>query len=344
MAINKRLIRTNDEGGGASFNTVLYTGNGTTLPITGVGFQPDLVWLKRRDAGYPYTHKLIDSVRGATIRMSSEETGPDITEINGLKSFDSDGFTLGGDGGYNVNNASNVAWNWKGAEIPAINSNGSIPSVVSANPAAGFSIVSYTGNGVNNSTFGHGISGIDMIIIKNRDAAENWATWHSSLPSVNSYMYLDSTQATNISTEVFRGVSSSTVTVGTHPLINANNNTYIAYCFAEVAGFSKFGSYVGIASGNVTVNCGFEPAFVMVKCSSHSSTNWEMLDNKRNLGVDGKYRLRANDSSADAGFNNSPIKFTSTGFYLDSSVTGNSYVDYDANGRTYIYMAFANQF
>ena len=230
------------------------------------------------------------------------------------------------------------------------NTDGTITSQVSANTEAGFSIVTWTGNGISGASVGHGLNSVPNIIItKDRTLAKNWNVYSSAIGN-DRIILLNTDQSSTIgdnynnttpTNEVFYNHAGNP-DFGSQQ--NILNDLYVSYCFAEVAGFSKFGSYVGIPSGNVTVNCGFEPAFVMVKCSSHSSTNWEMLDNKRNLGVDGKYRLRANDSSADAGFNNSPIKFTSTGFYLDSSVTGNSYVDYDANGRTYIYMAFANQF
>ena len=355
MATNKRLIKSNDEAaGGASFNTVLYTGNGTTLPITGVGFQPDLVWLKRRDAGYPYTHKLIDSVRGATIRISSEETGPDITEINGLKSFDSDGFTLGGDGGYNINGAANVAWCWKAGGAAVTNTDGTITSQVSANTEAGFSIVSYTGNGSDYPTgasIGHGLSSQPKIIIV-KDRTNTGTSW-AVLPVAVS----DSTAQTLLLDYDFALSSSGSANAFNQQLptssvfyvgqsgggarTNGASSNYIAYCFAEVAGFSKFGSYVGNRPNGVIVNTVFEPAFVLVKKtdSIDGNTDWILWDNKRDTSNPIDSKLSPNTSSAEFTSSTMGVDFNTNGFEIkgtDPSI--------NLAGSNYIYMAFANQF
>ena len=326
------------------FNTVLYTGSGATNhQISNVGFSPDLVWIKdRTSTNPPYIH---DSVRGASFRLNTSDTAGDLGGL--LSSFDSNGFTISSSGA-GVNGSSNnyVAWCWDAGSSTVSNTDGSITSSVRANPATGFSIVTYTGTGAN-ATVGHGLgSAPDMVIVKRRDSINNWRVGHNGLTSWSYRINLESTDSEGLQSNVWNDASptSSVFSIGTSTSVNASSGTYIAYCFSEVTGYSKFGSYTG-TSGDITINCGFRPAFVMVKNTS-STGNWEIHDNTRHPSVatDTGYsaRLRANDSSAEAPFNDSPINFTDTGFVLDSSVTGNSYVDYDNNGNTYIYMAFAD--
>ena len=338
MATNKRLIKSNDEGGGASFNTVLYTGNGGTQSVTGVGFDPDMVWVKRRDAS-ANNHILQDTIRGGGQANTLIPDRTDAQGVNGqygyISSFGTDSFGVaaGTTSAEHTNflNASYVAWAWKGAEIPAINSNGSIPSVVSANPAAGFSIVSYTGNN-SNATIGHGLGEApDMIIVKRRNASGSWNVYHSALGN-NSTLILQLTIAELIGQGTWGTTTptESVFTVGTG--INDTNN-YIAYCFAEVAGFSKFGSYTGNGS-NQYVNLGFEPAFIMVKRTNGTGT-WGMFDNKRGLSAP-QPRLLANDSAAENTGTTYWASTDSTGFTVQgSSIYGTG---------DFIYMAFANQF
>ena len=320
-----------------SFNIATFTPTTSSnpLPVTGFGFQPSFVWAKYRDGAQ--SHYLVDSVRGLSSLNYSDRTDAAYTASSYVQSFDSDGITY-------VNNLFNrtaadsvVAWAWKADDNePTINTEGSIDSVVSANANAGFSIVKWTGTGAIN-TVGHGLSAApEMILIKDLDSASDWQVYHTSIGNGNK-LTLNTTAAASSTTRW--DSTSPTATVFTLRDIGLEGEL-IAYCFHSVAGYSKFGSYTGIASGNVTVTTGFQPDFVMVKCVSHGGTHWEMHDSIRVFGSTGAYRLRANDSSADAGFNDTPIKYTSTGFYLDSSVTANNYGDYDANGRTYIYMAF----
>jgi len=348
MAINKRLINTGGEAVvvPTSFNTVIYSGTGTAVDTTntigGVGFQPDLVWVKSITNG-SFWHNLADSVRGVNRRLFSNTTNAEDYDSSGtynLLSFNNDGFTVGRDNNYNDSGTDNyVAWCWKAGGTAVTNIEGDITSDVSANVDAGFSIVKYTGDGTSGATVGHGLnSAPDMIIIKNIYVVESWATWHSSLPSVNSYMYLDSAQATGISTDVFRGTSSSTITVGTHALVNSNTKSYIAYCFAEKAGFSKFGSYSGNNSATgPTITTGFEPAFVMIK-RTDSTGNWVILDNKRDTSNPIDKTLNPNLSEEESTAND--IDFNATTFQLKSTNA-----DTNASGTdNYIYMAFANQF
>jgi hypothetical protein len=310
-----------------SFNTVTYTGNGTDgRQITGVGFQPDLVWLKNRDT--TNFHQLLDSVRGAGNRLFSNATNAESFATDTLQSFNSDGFTVGTDNDVNGSGYDIVAWCWKGAELPAINSNGSIPSVVSANPAAGFSIVSWSGNSTT-STIGHGLnSAPKMIISKDRNFTERWNIFHAS---VGTGKYLQFTTAAAAS---FANAWPTLPDENVWYMTNWENTTghnYISYVFAEVAGFSKFGSYTG-QSGDTSgyINCGFEPAFVMYKRYDGGGGDWYMVDNKRGTT---KF-LRAHSSAAEATFNQ--VTFDSTGFTITGSTA--------TNGESSIYMAFANQF
>ena len=338
MAINKRLIKSNDEGGGASFNTVLYDGNDANpRTISGVGFQPDLVWIKPIDAAE--SHALFDVQRPAGERLVTNSTSAAGQLSPAYAELTTDGFIVGGASYNDSATGDYVAWCWKAGGTAVTNTHGDITSDVSANVDAGFSIVKYTGDGTSGATVGHGLnSAPDMIIIKNLNVVESWATWHSSLPSVNSYMYLDSNQETNISTDVFRGTSSSTITVGTHALVNSNTKSYIAYCFAEKAGFSKFGSYSGNNSATgPTITTGFEPAFVMIK-RTDSTGNWVILDNKRDTSNPIDKTLNPNLSAVESTAND--IDFNATTFQLKSTNA-----DTNASGTdNYIYMAFANQF
>ncbi len=331
-----------------SFSTVTFTPTTSSdpLPVTGFGFQPSLVWAKYRDGAQ--SHYLVDSVRGLSSLIYSDRTDT-YTASSYVQSFDSDGITY-------VNNLFNrtaadsvVAWAWKADDNePTINTEGSIDSLVSANANAGFSIVKWEGAG-GTSTIGHGLSAAPELIINKRLSGSNsWDFWVTGATAIgwDKFLGLNRTdaEADGFNNTPF-GDTAPTSTVFTVNSdsgagIGGSGDEFISYCFHSVSGYSKIGSYTGIASGNVTVTTGFQPDFVMVKCVSHGSTHWEMHDSIRVFGSTGAYRLRANDSSADAGFNDTPIKYTSTGFYLDSSVTANNYGDYDANGRTYIYMAF----
>ena len=325
-----------------SFNTVLWTGDySATRQITGVGFQPDLVWTKGRNNA-SWGHFLQDSIRGAENFLISQSTAAEGTTVPHIvDSFDADGFTIKDNGNSNATGDTYVAWNWKGAELPAINSNGSITSVVSANPAAGFSIVSYNGNSIIGSTVGHGLNSTpDVVIYKGRGSGlpqyfSNWGVYHSALGATKKLWLNDSYQATTSgggdwinSTEP----TDSVFTVGEY-YTNWTGRSFIAYCFAEVAGFSKFDSYSGTGSNGNFITTGFEPAFLMVK-RSDSADNWVIVDNKRGTSNS----LFPDDSSQELS-NSGAATFSSTGFTVNGASGGWN----NASG-TYIYMAFANQF
>ena len=324
-------VYTTIDNPGLFFNTVLYTGNGSTNAITGVGFQPDWAWLKNRSSSYH--HRLFDSVRGTTKNLSSNRTDAESTE-SGLTSFDSDGFTLGSDGGANNNTDSYVAWNWLGANGTASNSDGSITSTVSANQTAGFSIVTYTSNSTSsNETVGHGL-GVkpDMIITKNRDTGYNWDIYHSSL-GYNSNL----TFTTDATRSGAFGTSEPTSTVfRTSPSFTTNStDKYVAYCFAGKQGYSKFGKYTGNGNADGTfVYTGFKPALIILKESSASGDNWRIVDNKRLGYNENNYPMYPSANAAEG--TEIACDMLSNGFKLRSTGGGTN-----QSGNTFIYMAFA---
>jgi hypothetical protein len=323
------------------FNTKPYAGNNSTQSITGVGFQPDWVWLKSRsDAG---EHTLYDSVRGATKRLDSAATDSEDTVTNGLTSFDSDGFSLGAGG--NENSASSiVSWNWKASGSTASNTDGTnITSTVSANTTAGFSIVSYTGSGTISDTVGHGLGTTpNVVIIKNRDTGTSgWNVHHSSLSSgYNLQLQATSAQFNSTGQGHIGTVGSSTFgfVAGSsgNDQVNDSSEKYIAYCFAEKKGFSKFGSYTGNGNTDGTfVYTGFKPAWFIVKKSSASGDSWVIIDSKRfpHNFVD-KF-IYADESDAESG-SAERLDFLSNGIKIRAT---HSFIN--TSGATYIYMAFA---
>ena len=322
------------------FNTVLYTGNGSTQSITGVGFKPDLVWLKQRSAS-TYFHRLQDAVRGAgkTIFSNSTNAEGDFgTGTDGsIRTFDTDGFSIGSEAGTNTNAVTHVAWNWLGANTTVSNTAGSITSTVSANTTSGFSIVSYTGNGTNGATVGHGLGAVPKIIIyKERSEARNWYVFTSVIDGSYDNLYLNLTDAKTDRTITLP--TSSLFSLSTSNEHNASSQTYIAYCFAEVKGYSKFGSYTGNGSDDGTfVYTGFKPAFVLVK-RTDSTGYWYLWDSARRTYNYNGSTLFPNDTSAESSYtpSNPVVDFLSNGFKLRGS-----YPEVNASGGTIIYMAFA---
>ena len=313
------------------FNTKLYTGTGSSQSITGVGFQPDWTWIKNRD-GTDW-HILTDSVRGATKELYSNATNAEATNVNQLTSFDSDGFSIGGasETGRSSNNF--ASWNWLGANGTASNTDGSITSTVSANTTSGFSIVSYTGTGSSMSV-GHGLSQKpDIVIFKNRDAVVNWGVYTDLIDGSYDFLYLNQTNAKadsgsySASANTFSFSASSTVA-------NTSGEKVIAYCFHNVKGFSKMGTYTGNGNADGTfIYLGFKPAFVLVKNTSRSQ-DWVIHDTKRDLTNLNTDILRPNLSDAEATFG--AVDLLSNGFKARSST---AYLNY--SGDTFIYMAFA---
>ena len=321
------------------FNTKLYTGNGgsSTDSITGINFQPDWVWIKSRNN--TYNHNLYDSVRGLSSGaiLSNSTAAQDSTQR--ISSFDSDGFTLPATN-YTYVNASGtnyVAWNWKANGTGSANTDGSISSTVSANTTAGFSIVTYTGTG-SATTVGHGLgSAPKMIIFKNRSSIKSWATYHSSIGATK-YLFLNETAGETTYSATFNDTepTSSVFSVGTDLSTNVSSDNYVAYCFADVQGFSKFGSYTGNGSTDGTfVYTGFKPAWLIIK-RTNGADSWFMYDNKRNsFNVIDDY-LIASSNTAETNSASVNMDFLSNGVKIRNIDGG-----HNASGGTYIFIAFA---
>lgn len=333
------------------FNTKLYTGNSNaTQTISGVGFQPDFSWLKCRDS--VEFHHLADAVRGANKFLHSNNTDAERTGSydggSNTMAFTSDGFSLTNptatDDELNFGSRLYCSWNWKANGAGSSNTAGSITSTVSANTTSGFSIVSYTANASTTATIGHGLGvAPSMIIVKERSGTSDWMVYHKSLGAGNS-IKLNSTSASASNTISFGNTSptSTLFTVGEdggdYQTNYPNGATYIAYCFAEVKGFSKFGSYTGNNSLNNFVYTGFKPAFVMIKVTS-TTEQWCMKDNKRNTINPLDRNMFANASnSEDYNTTNHLIDFVSNGFNLKDNTSQNLT---NGSGQTYVYMAFA---
>ena len=319
------------------FNTVLYSGDdATTRNITGFGFQPDWIWNKARNAAY--NHYLIDAVRGSPgkviISNLSNAEDNDSGFQNSFKGFISDGNTIGQVSGYEVNDSgvNYVQWGWKAGGTGSSNSDGSITSTVSANTTAGFSIVKYTGTG-GAQTVGHGLGvAPKLIIVKNLDSAENWAVWHTALGE-NEYLGLNQTSASATNSAIWNSTypTNAVFSIGNNARTGGSDN-YVAYCFAEKPGYSKFGKYEGNGYADGTyVNVGFKPAFVIVK-RIDGSKNWYMWDGTRDPGNDNATnQLYPNLNAAeDTG---EYCDLLSNGFKLKNTSNGN---DTD----THIYIAF----
>jgi len=324
------------------FNTVLYTGNGSTgHAITGVGFQPDWLWIKERSS--TSSHFIYDVIRGVNVKLSSNTTDADSTVADSMTSFDSDGFTVGNNGATNENGQTVVAWNWLASNTTASNTDGSITSTVSVNTTSGFSIVSYTGTG-SVATVGHGLGVTPKIfIVKNRTSSNSWSVY-SSMTGNGNKLLLNTTDASSSSGNWnSTSPTSSVFTInGGSGEVGASGNNYIAYCFADVKGFSKFGSYIGNGnnSDGTFVYTGFKPAWIMVKRTDTAGAYWTVMDSVRSPYNEISRQLYPSipDAEYDNGANNAD--FLSNGFKLYHSAPP-SPDNTNASGGTYIYMAFA---
>jgi hypothetical protein len=312
------------------FNTVLYTGNGSTQSITGVGFEPDFVWQKCRSDSV--LHSLLDVVRGANKYLSTNDTSAEATPAsnNRITSIDADGFSLGNSSNTNNSGDTYVAWNWKAGGTAVANTDGTIASQVSANTDAGFSIATY--NGSSAGTVGHGLSSTpQLVIIKSRDASSGgyWWTGTTVIDGSLDYFQLNDTNAKTDS-----GYSLPTSSVFSNVPFTGGTNQ-VAYCFHSVEGFSKFGTYTGNGSDDGPfINTGFRPAWVMIK-RTDDTENWYINDTTRSTyNPLTNATLYANLNAAEG--TGHAIDYLSNGFRIV-----NSNAAYNANSGTYIYMAFA---
>ena len=328
------------------FDTVLYTGNAGTQKITGLEFKPDMIWFKSRTS--TSTNGIADSVRGRSKLFfpDSDQAEETSSSTRDLRSFDDGGFTLGNPQVLNSTNGSGlsiVAWCWKAGGAAVTNNDGSVTTTVSANPEAGFSIVDYNGGG-NGSTMGHGLGKVPAwILVKKRDSdspgnARGWAVYHQSL-AVDKALRLNSTGSELSEANFFREDLMSTTVFG----VNGDYDTgysgddYMAYVWAEIPGFSKFGVYYGDNnSDGPYVYLGFRPAWVMIKNPDASSQEWYILDSKRDTDNPVGQYLSASSSAAEATY--VFYDFLSDGFKLRN--TGNAQ---NPDGQRIVYMAFAEQ-
>jgi hypothetical protein len=328
--------------GAAQMAATTYTGTGSSLTIANtvnsVNFQPDFVWVKGRSGATD--HALYDSVRGTTKQLESNTTTAETTEATGLTAFGSTGFTVGALAQMNTNTATYVAWQWKASNTTAVtNTSGSITSSVSANPTAGFSIVTYTGTG-SNATVGHGL-GIapKMLLVKYRNVltSNDWDVYHSNLTSAAYRLYLNQTSAQVSAPQAWNSTAptSTVFSIGTGSDTNNSATNYVAYCFAEIAGFSKFGSYTGNGSADGPfVYCGFRPRFIMIKTSSVAGFDWYTTDTTRDPSNVASKFLVANKSDAEV--TTGYIDLLSNGFKLRYAGGG-----VNSSAETYIFMVFA---
>ena len=328
------------------FQTALYTGNGGTLSITNDGnsnLQPDWIWTKERSGtSGNQNHTITDSSRGNTKQLFVNLPSADATSSAFVTSFDSDGFSLGDNANINNNSSTYVAWQWKcngGTTETAVDESGSNPANVrQTNTDAGFSIITYTGTG-SAGTIAHGLGvAPDWIIVKGRDIATDGMVYHganTSAPETDALTQPE-TSATSDNAGWWNDTAptSSVFTLGTHDRVNKDGNTYIAYCFAEKQGYSKFGGYTG--NGNADgpfVYTGFSPAWLMIK-RTDSGEGWHMVDHKRDVN-ENNTRLQAESSGADD-TSEGGLDMLSNGFKIRTAWAG-----FNADGGTYVYMAFA---
>jgi hypothetical protein len=342
------MAYTNIDDPSAYFQTALYTGNGGTLAVTNDGnsdLQPDLVWIKKRSGSAD--HPITDSNRGTSTQVYANLTYQD-DPVSGVTAFNTDGFTLGSNGESNLSGATFVAWQWKAnGGTTSSNTDGVISSTVQANQDAGFSIVTYTGNGSTaDQTVGHGLGvRANAVLVKNRDSAANWVVYADGL-TVNHSLELNTTDGQSDSTQG-RVLSSSAGSYGTSSIFTLRNGSgsviqtntsgedYVAYCFAEKQGYSKFGSYKGNSSTDGTfVYLGFKPRWLMIK-STQAGMYWDIIDSTISTSNVMDDYLTANTSDPQGTSVTKNVDFLSNGFKWRYGNNTNF------SDHTYIYMAFA---
>ena len=330
----------------AYFHTQLYSGTGSAQSITNDAnagdFKPDWVWVKKRTGGTARNHTLTDSSRGATKGLFSSLNDAEATNAQGLTSFNSDGFSVGTYNNFNESDGTYVGWQWiANGGTTSSNTDGSITSTVQANTTAGFSIVTWTGNG-SNSTIGHGLGAVPkMVICKNRDSAgTSWQIYHAEAQSSGADQLKFTTDAVASNTAVWNNTapSSSVFTVGTGDGVNKSGDNLIAYCFAEKKGYSKFGSYTGNGNDNgAFVYTGFKPKFAIFKAVSVAGEGWAIRDSARSPFNQMSNKLSANTSAAEGTVvDDNDCDFVSNGIKLRSNDNQMNY-----SGATFIYYAVA---
>jgi hypothetical protein len=334
MSVNKKIIETEaTPPQTAGFNAVTYTGNGGTQTITGVGFQPDVVWIKSRNA--IHAHMLYDSNRGTSKYLVPSETTAELTRTNQITSVNSDGFALSNNADVNESGTTYVAWCWKANEgTTSSDTNGSVTTTVQANAAAKFSIAtSATGRFHPNYSFGHGLGDTpELIIVRARGFTSEWRVYSSYVNSWNGFLQLNSDVA-QYTTSISTTVNSTTISGNWVPDSATYDTSWQFYSFKSVSGFSKFGTYTA-TGGNQTITLGFQPRFIILKAISRLSA-WLLMDTARDttspfndfLVITGGAEFYAPALT---------FSYNSTGFTITN--TDGTFND---SGETYLYMAFA---
>ena len=325
-----------------NFNTKLYTGNGSTQTISGVGFQPDMTWIKDRDA--TEAHTLFDSPRGVTKRLYVNSNAAESTSAISLTAWNSDGFALGAGGEVNTNNDKFVSWNWKGGTT-SVPSGGSItPTAVTRNTTAGFYCAKYSGNGTDNATLAHGLGKKpNFMAVRKLNATYNFANmstaWNDN-GKILSWTIVNSLMTDDVFGNT--AASSDYIYLNDNGYGNASGSTYVIYAWAEIPGYSKMTSYTGTGNADGPfVYCGFEPAFLMIK-ETDSSSGWCMYDNKRPDSNPGYWNvnsnfLQAQETGVESNNANLSLDFLSNGFKIRNSAG-----DTNGDGNSYMILAFAN--
>jgi len=333
------------DDGSAYFHTQLYTGDGNaTQAITNDAnagnFQPDWLWIKRRsDAEH---HMLADSNRGAGNRLRSDVNNSE--DSNGVTSFNTDGFTTLSSAVWNASSKNYVAWQWKAnGGTTASNSDGSLASTVQANTTSGFSIVTYTGTG-SGTTVGHGLGAIPhLVIVKNRSASQHWRVFHKDAYTGGGYGQYQSGVKLNENSAADHGANSywnndpfttSTFSIGANAEVNVNSENFVAYCFTEKQGYSKFGQYTGNGDADGTfIYLGFKPAYFLLK-STDITQHWYVFDTARDTYNPSNSTLQPSTNNAQQ--TSYPMDFLSNGFKIRHNDGA-----WNGSGNSYIYMAFA---
>ena len=325
------------------FNTILYTGNGSTQSLTGVGFQPDMNWVKNRDTAD--NNEICSPLIGVEKYISPDGSSSYGSDANALTSFDADGVSIGSWGTYNGSGNDLVMWNWKAGTTSGISGGTITPSSYSINTTSGLGMYKFTGTG-SNGTIAHGLGTTPkMIWVKRYDGTANWQVQHTSL-AADKVLYLNTTHGQQTEAAMFNSTqpTSSVFSLGTASETNGSGNEYLAFAFAPIRGYSSIGHYIGNGSVNGPyVHCGFQPAMVIVKNGSSGGVagyGWGMFDNKRSTSggtneID--YVLHPDAAVVeDTGDSSWDIDFLSNGFKIREDNSG-----INNNNDTFVYYAVA---
>ena len=318
------------------FNTILYTGNGSTQSLTGVGFQPDMNWVKNRDTAD--NNEICSPLIGVEKYISPDGSSSYGSDANALTSFDADGVSIGSWGTYNGSGNDLVMWNWKAGTTSGISGGTITPSSYSINTTSGYGVYTFTGTG-SNGTIAHGLGVTpDLVIVKRTDGTAGWIVQHAGMDAATGVLYLQTTHAEQSEAAMFNSTrpTSTVFSLGTASETNGSGNEYIAYVWADIKGYQRMGIYRGNGDVNGTfVHTGFRPAFLMTKKISAGTGNWIAVDSARNTyNEDTILQIEANASAAE--YDSLRCDLLSNGFKCRA--TGS---DSNGSGEKYIYIAFA---